>query len=119
MNLNVLDWWKQNNEMLGIIGKIAMDVLAIPSTIVAPESPFSTGRKVISELQSKMLSDLVVSRDWISFLTDGKWIFFILHVIIFEKLFIIFLFFLNFLLLISRLTMIPVWNLKKYRVEDC
>ncbi|KAK2410748.1 zinc finger BED domain-containing protein RICESLEEPER [Trifolium repens] len=44
-DFDLLEWWKVNTSQFPILASIARDVLAIPITIVASESTFSTGGK--------------------------------------------------------------------------
>ncbi|KAL8502229.1 hypothetical protein ACS0TY_021371 [Phlomoides rotata] len=44
---DALSWWMTNNLKYRILSTMACDMLAIPITIVASESAFSTGGRVI------------------------------------------------------------------------
>ncbi|CAJ2632655.1 unnamed protein product [Trifolium pratense] len=69
VDLDILGWWKANSTRYPILASIARDVLAIPATIVASESAFSTGRRVASDhrtcLTPKMVEALVCTQDWL------------------------------------------------------
>jgi hypothetical protein len=66
--IQVLDWWKVGRTRYPTLRKIAMDIYAIPVTIVASESAFSTSGRVLSEYRSrltrKILEALMCSQDW-------------------------------------------------------
>ncbi|KAL0317397.1 UNVERIFIED_CONTAM: Zinc finger BED domain-containing protein RICESLEEPER 1 [Sesamum angustifolium] len=65
---NILDWWKTNSPRLLVLVKIALDILAAPSTTVASEAAFSVGGRIIDESRACFLADaeeaLVVVDDW-------------------------------------------------------
>ncbi|KAH9687278.1 BED-type domain-containing protein [Citrus sinensis] len=69
LKLNVLLWWKVNGSKYPILEKIARDVLAVPVSIVASESAFSTGRRVIDEYRSSltpcMVEALICTENWL------------------------------------------------------
>lgn len=54
---NILTWWSVNCIRFSTIGKIARDVLTVPTTTVALESTFSIGGRVINETRSCLLPD--------------------------------------------------------------
>ncbi|KAK9048091.1 hypothetical protein SSX86_032946 [Deinandra increscens subsp. villosa] len=65
---DALGWWKDNKLKYRILSKMAADILAIPITIVASESAFSAGGRVIdphrSALGTKMVDMLICGADW-------------------------------------------------------
>ncbi|KAE8704610.1 hypothetical protein F3Y22_tig00110450pilonHSYRG00968 [Hibiscus syriacus] len=65
---DALGWWKENNLKFNNLSKMATNILAIPVTIVASESAFSAGGRVIdphrSSLGTKMADMLVCGADW-------------------------------------------------------
>lgn len=62
-DLNVLAWCKASSERYPVVSMIARDVLAIPTSIVASESAFSTGDRILdcyrSSLSTKTVEALV------------------------------------------------------------
>ncbi|KAH9762982.1 BED-type domain-containing protein [Citrus sinensis] len=69
LKLNVLLWWRVNGSRYPILEKIARDVLAVPISIVASESAFSTGRRIIDEYRSSltpaMVEALIYTENWL------------------------------------------------------
>ncbi|XP_024969713.1 zinc finger BED domain-containing protein RICESLEEPER 2-like [Cynara cardunculus var. scolymus] len=65
---DALEWWKEKNLKFRILSKMATDVLAIPITIVASESAFSVGGRVIdahrASLGTKTVDMLIYRADW-------------------------------------------------------
>ena len=68
-NFNLLRWWKLNAESFVILSRFARDVLVVPISIVAFESAFSTGGRVLdvfrSSLTPKIIESLVCTQDWL------------------------------------------------------
>jgi hypothetical protein len=69
VNFDILNWWKVNSSKFSVLAKIARIVLAIPITIVASESAFSTGGRVLdpfrSSLGPKTVEALVCAQNWL------------------------------------------------------
>jgi hypothetical protein len=53
-NFDILNWWKVNSTKFPILAKIALDILAIPITIVASKSTFNTGGRVLDHFRSSL-----------------------------------------------------------------
>ncbi|GKV27964.1 hypothetical protein SLEP1_g37074 [Rubroshorea leprosula] len=51
-DLNILAWWKLNSPRFLVLGVMAKDVLAVPISIVALESCFSTSGRVLDAIRS-------------------------------------------------------------------
>ncbi|KAH9771789.1 BED-type domain-containing protein [Citrus sinensis] len=66
---DVLGWWSANSARFRTLSQIAKDVLAIPVSIVASESAFSTGGRVVdafrSSLTPTMVEALICSQQWL------------------------------------------------------
>ncbi|KAG8388143.1 hypothetical protein BUALT_Bualt02G0095200 [Buddleja alternifolia] len=66
---DVLDWWKIHTLKNKGLSTMARDNLAIPITIVASESTFSVGSRVIDKYRSKLFPDsvelLMCGSDWL------------------------------------------------------
>ena len=66
---DILNWWKLNVSNYPIFSKMARDILAIPISIVASESAFSTSGPILDEFRSslspKTLEALVCSQNWL------------------------------------------------------
>jgi hypothetical protein len=77
-NFQILDWWKVAGTRYPTLRKIARDIFAIPVSIVASESAFSTSGTVLSEHRSRLTSDmleaLMCSQDWLRNKYKGKYI---------------------------------------------
>ncbi|CAN6228584.1 unnamed protein product, partial [Urochloa humidicola] len=67
--LDILSWWKSNSVEYPTLSRMARDVLAVPASTVASESAFSTGRRIISDLRSRLtpknVEALICLQDWI------------------------------------------------------
>ncbi|GKD62655.1 zinc finger BED domain-containing protein RICESLEEPER 2-like protein, partial [Tanacetum coccineum] len=70
-------WWKQNSEKFLVLSQVARHVLAMPVSMVASESAFSTGGRVIDKFRSyltpKTAEGLICTQDWLrSTPADGE-----------------------------------------------
>ncbi|CAI9292065.1 unnamed protein product [Lactuca saligna] len=69
VNFDILTWWKVQQCRYPILAKMAHDMLAIPISMVASESAFSNGGRVLDDfrtcLTSKMVEALVCTQDWV------------------------------------------------------
>jgi hypothetical protein len=67
-NFGILDGWKSNSSEYPILASMAKDALAVPTSTVASESAFSTGRRVISDFRSRLTPNtaeaLICLQDW-------------------------------------------------------
>nr|KYP31662.1 Putative AC transposase [Cajanus cajan] len=66
-DLDILNWWKLNSGRFQILAKIAKDLLVIPVSIVASESAFSIGGRILdpyrSSLTPRMVEALICTQD--------------------------------------------------------
>ena len=97
-NFDILGWWKQNGVKYPTLQKIARDFLAIPISIVASESSFSTSGRVVTPQRSRLKEDtleaLMCSQNWFRTEMQGstfnvKLIFFFFIIFIFITILII------------------------------
>ncbi|WCJ38104.1 Zinc finger BED domain-containing protein RICESLEEPER 2 [Euphorbia peplus] len=69
-------WWKDHSMKFSILSKMACDILSIPITIVASESTFSAGGRVIKPHRASLGTDtvemLMCGGDWIRALYSLK-----------------------------------------------
>ncbi|KAJ0490690.1 putative HAT dimerization domain, ribonuclease H-like superfamily, hAT-like transposase, RNase-H [Helianthus annuus] len=84
-NFNLLEWWKVNSPRFPILSLMARDLLAIPMSMVASESVFSTSGRVLdpyrSSLTPRIVESLICTQDWLrdgstlikSLLTEEDW----------------------------------------------
>nr|XP_027120371.1 zinc finger BED domain-containing protein RICESLEEPER 2-like [Coffea arabica] len=68
-NLDVLAWWKGERLRFPILSRMAADILSVPITIVASESTFNAGGRVIDDRRASMSIEtvqiLLCGNDWI------------------------------------------------------
>ena len=66
-SFDILDKWKLNASKYPILSKMARDILAIPISIIAFESPFSTSGRILDafrrSLSPKIVEALVCSQN--------------------------------------------------------
>jgi hypothetical protein len=69
-SFDLLNWWKVNSLRFSTLATMAKTVLMIPMTLIASESAFSTGGRMLSDSQSRLkpetLEALICGQDWIS-----------------------------------------------------
>ncbi|XP_061358792.1 zinc finger BED domain-containing protein RICESLEEPER 4-like [Gastrolobium bilobum] len=68
-SFDILAWWKVQSSRFPIIANIAREVLAIPISIVASESAFSIGGRVLDHycscLTPQIVESLICTQDWL------------------------------------------------------
>ncbi|KAK9668680.1 hypothetical protein RND81_13G077900 [Saponaria officinalis] len=76
VDLNILEFWKLNENKYGHLALLARDILTVPLTTVASESTFSIGGMILNKWRSSYLPDnieaLITSRSWLHGY-DGKY----------------------------------------------
>ncbi|KAK9104779.1 hypothetical protein Scep_021623 [Stephania cephalantha] len=69
-NLDIIDFWKFVQYRYPKLSMMARDVLAIPLTIVASESAFSTAGRTLDKYRNSLLPEnveaLICCRDWVN-----------------------------------------------------
>ncbi|KAK3218031.1 hypothetical protein Dsin_012001 [Dipteronia sinensis] len=67
---DLLAWWKNCSVKFPILSMIAKDVFSMPISIVASESAFSTGGRILdpfrSSLTPKIVESLILTGNWLS-----------------------------------------------------
>ncbi|KAL4279280.1 hypothetical protein GQ457_03G012660 [Hibiscus cannabinus] len=67
LNFDILEWWSGSQMRYPVLARMARDVLAIPISIVASESTFSTGGRVLdsfrTSLTPRIVEALICSQD--------------------------------------------------------
>ena len=92
---DILSWWKTHSTKYPILGRLARDVLAIPTSTVASESTFSAGGRAVDKyhrLDPQVVEALICSKDWIRASREGNCCYLLLSTVNFvcpvDKLFI-------------------------------
>lgn len=66
---DLLGWWKLNGVKYPTFCLIAKDILAIPISIVASESSFSTSGRIVSQHRSRLLPStieaIICTQNWL------------------------------------------------------
>ena len=67
--VDVLGYWKMNQDRYPLLSKMACDILTIPLSTVASESAFSVGGRVLDAFCNSLKPDIVEAviclRDWL------------------------------------------------------
>ncbi|KAJ3700301.1 hypothetical protein LUZ61_004006 [Rhynchospora tenuis] len=77
-DFDILCWWKMKSPRFPILSKLVRDILAVPISIVASESTFSTSGRVLSQVRSSLSDEsieaLLCAQDWlrVSIAETGK-----------------------------------------------
>ena len=68
VNIEILEWWKDNCSWYQVLSKVAKDVLVVPVSTVAFELAFSTRGCIVDPFRSSlspfMVQNLVCSQNW-------------------------------------------------------
>jgi hypothetical protein len=66
---DILQYWKTSSATCPILARMARDILAVPASMVASESAFSSGEKIINDYRSRLTSEtveaLICLQNWI------------------------------------------------------
>ncbi|KAI3841816.1 hypothetical protein MKW92_008327, partial [Papaver armeniacum] len=67
-NLDILQYWKAQEQRYPVLSRMAGDILAVPISTVASESAFSIGGRVIDRFRSSLSPETaeasITTRDW-------------------------------------------------------
>lgn len=68
-DFNILNWWKVHTPRYPILSMMARDVLGTPMSTGSPESTFTSGPRMLDQVQSSLDPDirqaLICTRDWL------------------------------------------------------
>ena len=85
-HMDVLDWWKTNSPRFLHLSIMACDLLSIPVTIVASESAFSIGSRILNKyrncLSSNCVEAIICSRNWKHGFNEGKELHYLFYIIL-------------------------------------
>ncbi|KAJ1703103.1 hypothetical protein LUZ63_002882 [Rhynchospora breviuscula] len=66
---DILAWWKLKTPKYPVLSRLTRDILAVPISIVASESAFSTSGRVLSTVRSSLndesIEALICAQDWL------------------------------------------------------
>jgi len=76
-DMDVLQWWKSNNDRYPDLSILACDLLSVPITTVASDFEFCMGSRVFNKYKDRMLPmDVetgICTRSWLyNFVSDGN-----------------------------------------------
>ena len=69
VDLDVLEFWKTNQEKYGELSHLTRDILSVQLTIVASEPTFSIGGRILNKWRSSYIPEnveaLITTRTWL------------------------------------------------------
>ena len=84
--MDVLDWWKTNSPRFLHLSIMACDLLSIPVTIVASESAFSIGSRILNKYRNRLSSDcveaIICTHNWKHGFNEVKELHYLLYIIL-------------------------------------
>jgi len=74
--LDMLDWWKNNSQRFSDLALMARNLLNIPTTIVASESAFSIGSRILNKYRNRLLPEdveaIICTSSWKHLFSEGN-----------------------------------------------
>ena len=69
----VIKFWRDNECRWPVVSAMAKDLLTPPVSTVASESAFSAGKRVLSELRSRLKEDILEALMWVKDWEDANY----------------------------------------------
>ena len=67
-NFSILTWRKNHENQFSVLAKVARDIVVVPASTIASESPYSAVRRVLDEKRSSLMPNVVkicvCKKDW-------------------------------------------------------